>query len=246
MESDLDRRFQEAVQYFWAGRDLAQQRQIESGKVDAGSRGAVTSGRHMAGIEKLIVELLLEAGLNRTDVKIKMRESFPSPRLELPGFYRPEKQWDLIVIIDGQLLAAIEFKSQVGSYGNNFNNRVEEAIGNATDFWTAFREGRLGKIRPFLGYFFLLNDEPKVHVPVRMKQPYFGADPEFGQASYAQRYQVLCNRLVSERLYDAACFALATRSVPSDVSFPSESLSFANFSAQLQGFANGIARMATS
>jgi hypothetical protein len=197
----------------------------------------------MAGIERLIVNLLLEAGLNGTDVKIKARESLPSPRLELPGFFRPEKQWDLLVIVEGQLLAAIEFKSQVGSYGNNLNNRVEEAIGNATDFWTAFREGRLGSIRPFLGYFFLLCDEPKVHTPVRTRQPYFTVDPEFEQASYAQRYQVLCNRLVSERLYDAACFTLATKSTPSRITFPSESLSFSSFSSQLQGFANGIARM---
>ncbi len=87
--------------------------------------------------------------------------------LELPGYYRPEKKWDLLVVVEGQLITAIEFKSQVGpSFGNNYNNRVEEAIGNATDIKTAFREGRVGPSRPFLGYFFLLEDTPRVHTPV--------------------------------------------------------------------------------
>ena len=63
----------------------------------------------------------------------------------LPGYYRPEKKWDLLVVSNNQLVTAIEFKSQVGpSFGNNFNNRVEEAVGSATDIWTAYREKRFG------------------------------------------------------------------------------------------------------
>jgi hypothetical protein len=45
------------------------------------------------------------------------------------------------VVADGRLLAGVEFKSQVGSFGNNYNNRTEEAIGSATDIWAAYREG---------------------------------------------------------------------------------------------------------
>jgi hypothetical protein len=68
---------------------------------------------------------------------------------ELPGFFRPTKDWDMLVVHEGHLIAAVEFKSQRGpSFGNNFNNRTEEAIGNATDLWTAFREGAYGKGRP--------------------------------------------------------------------------------------------------
>jgi hypothetical protein len=73
--------------------------------------------------------------------------------LTLPGFFRPTKLWDLLVIRDRELVAALAFKSHVGpSFGNNFNNRAEEALGTAADFWTAFREGAFGKTpRPFLG-----------------------------------------------------------------------------------------------
>jgi len=40
----------------------------------------------------------------------------------------------MLVINEGRLIAALEFKSHVGpSFGNNFNNRAEEAIGTAHD-----------------------------------------------------------------------------------------------------------------
>jgi len=236
---NLAERLQEAVQAFWARRTGALQRQIDSGKVDVGSRGAVTAGGHMSAIEALVVDLLEEIGLDRLDCKTKVG-------LELPGYYRPEKRWDLLVVSRGQLVTAIEFKLQVGpSFGNNYNNRVEEAIGNATDIWTAFREGRLGTFRPFLGYFFLLENTAKVHTPLSAKEPYFTVDPAFRSASYSQRYSILCQRLVLERLYDDASLTLATKSDQTTVSHPNPDLSFVRFAAQLQGHAMGFARAAS-
>jgi len=78
----------------------------------------------------------------------------------LPGFFRPTKDWDLVVMLNHPLLASPEFKSQVGpSFGNNFNNRVEEAVGSATDLWTAYREEAFAKFpRPWLGYLMLLEE----------------------------------------------------------------------------------------
>lgn len=232
---NLTERFQDAVQQFWTGRDDALQRQIREGKVDAGTRGSVTGGRHMSALEALVVDLLEEAGLERPQIKTRIG-------LELPGYYRPGKRWDLLVVSESQLITAIEFKSQVGpSFSNNYNNRVEEAVGNAADIWTAFREGRLGTSRPFLGYFFLLEDTSRVHRPVTVRAPYFTTDPAFGSASYAQRYAILCRRLVLERLYDATCLTLATRETPTQVSHPEDSLNFERFAAQLQGHAQGFA-----
>jgi hypothetical protein len=179
---NLQDRFQAAVQQFWTGRARAQQKKISGGRIDAGTRGAVTAGTHMGALEVLVVELFEETVLKRLDIKTRAG-------LELPGYFRPEKKWDLLVVADDQLVIAVEFKSQVGpSFGNNYNNRVEEAVGNATDLWTAFREQRLGPTRPFLGYFFLLEDEPRVHVPVHSNEPYFPIDPIFQNASYSRRY----------------------------------------------------------
>ena len=80
--------------------------------------------------------------------------------LTLPGYFRPTKIWDLLILRRGRLVAAIELKSQVGpSFSNNFNNRTEEAIGTAVDLWTAYREGAFGEqSRPFLGWLILLED----------------------------------------------------------------------------------------
>ena len=232
---EVEQRFYDAVQHFWQGRTAQQQKQIEGGRIDAGTRGAVTGGTHMGALEVLVSDLLIEAGLTQSDIKTRTA-------LELPGYYRPEKKWDLLVVSGNQLIAALEFKSQVGSFGNNFNNRVEEAIGNATDVWTAFREGRLGSRRPFLGFFFLLEDCAEVHRPVRPAEPYFPVDPIFRGASYSERYAILSRRLVLERLYDATCLTLATKAIPSHVSHPAPELNFRQFAAQLQAQAQAFVK----
>jgi Restriction endonuclease XhoI len=222
----LEQRFRGAVQAFWDARDRQQQAQIEAGKIDAGTRGAVTGGAQMGALEVLLTDVLVSAGLPQSDIRARTA-------LELPGYYRPEKKWDLLVVSDDQLVMAVEFKSQIGpSFGNNFNNRTEEAIGNAEDIWTAYREGRFGTHQaPMLGYFFLLEDCARVHAPVKVSEPYFKVDPVFEGASYAKRYEVLCERLVLERKYSAACLTLTTKSNPTEVSFPAATLNFRQFAA---------------
>ena len=161
--------------------------------------------------------------------------------VELPGYYRPEKKWDLVVVHGDTLVAAIEFKSQVGpSFGNNYNNRTEEAIGNAVDIWTAFREGRFGSQRPWLGYLFLLEEAPKSTTPVRVREPYFPIDEEFRGASYMKRYEILCRRLLLERLYDAACLVTSSADPTSPVHEPAPDLSFAEFSRGIRARAAAV------
>ena len=226
---DIDARFRDAIQYVWTGRLKQREKQAEAGKADAGNRGDVTGGGHMGALEVLVKDLLVEFG-------IKEDEIFTKQKLELPGYYRSTKKWDLLVVSRGQLVAAIEFKSIGGSYGNNLNNRTEEALGNASDVWTAYREGRFGTApRPFLGYLFLLRDEPRVLTPVSNKEPHFKVDPEFVGASYAKRAEVLCRRLVLERLYDAACLLLSTSEEGARISEPADDLTFKRFVAAIQG-----------
>ena len=128
--------------------------------------------------------------------------------LELPGYYRPNKKWDLLVVDNNELVIAIEFKSQVGpSFGNNFNNRTEEAMGSALDIWTAYREGVFGTQRaPWLGYFMVLEDCLKSNEPVKARSPHFPVLREFRDASYKERYEIFCSKLLLERQYNAACF----------------------------------------
>jgi hypothetical protein len=227
---NIEKRLQDAVQSYWDARAKNKEKQIEGGKIDAGTRGEVTGGSQMGAMEVLVADILCDAGLKKLDIKTRTS-------LELPGYYRSEKKWDLIVVSEGQLVTAMEFKSQVGpSFGNNFNNRSEEAIGSATDIWVAFREGRFGKTpTPFLGYFFLLEDCDRVKTPVRNKEPYFKVDPAFDKASYSKRYELLCRRLVLERVYSAACLVMATNAPKTILTQPAEDLSFKRFVAALRG-----------
>lgn len=154
---------QNAVKLFWGNREAALAKQIESGNQDAGSRGAVTAGKNMDGFLAIAQSLIEANGLGLADICVQQRV------LTLPGFFRPTKLWDMLVMHRGELVAALEFKSQVGpSFGNNFNNRSEEAIGTAHDLWTAYREGAFGEDapRPFLGWIMLLEDCDKSNSPV--------------------------------------------------------------------------------
>jgi hypothetical protein len=191
----------------------------------------VTGGAQMNGFIRLVQDLILESGLPDDAVFIRRG------RTDLPGFFRPTKQWDLLVVQGDSLLAAIEFKSQVGpSFGNNFNNRAEEAIGNARDILTAYREGAFGTSpRPWLGYLMLLEECEGSTRPVAVREPHFEVFEEFRDASYGLRYELLCRKLVRECLYDSACLVLSQSGpgLAGDYREPAEDLGFEPFARSL-------------
>src|SRR6266568_1665138 len=136
-------------------------------------------------------------------------------------------------------------KAQVGSFGNNYNNRTEEAIGSATDIWAAFREGAFKpSARPWLGYMMLLEEAPASMRPVKAREPHFKVFPEFIDASYGKRYEILLTKLVRERLYDSACFLLsnAKSGAKGDYREPAAELTFDKFIASLLARATAIAK----
>lgn len=205
-------RAREAVKLFWGNREAARVKQIKSGKVDQGERAGVTAGKNMNGFLELVADIAVANGLTDATVLQEGRV------LTLPGYFRPTKLWDLLILRKGRLIAALEFKSQVGpSFGNNFNNRTEEAIGTAVDLWTAYREGAFGEQpRPFVGWLMLLEDAPASRKPVRESSPHFPVFSDLLNASYAERYNVLCKKLVQEQLYSAACILTSPRSAVSN------------------------------
>ena len=144
---NLAERSGRAVSHYWKTRAGQRDRQTQTGRADQGLRSAVTGGAQMDGFIDLFMELIADSG-------IPERYVFRKKAMQLPGFFRPTKEWDLLVVREDMLLVAIEAKSQVGpSFGNNFNNRTEEAVGSAIDLWTAYREGAyLTSPQPFLGY----------------------------------------------------------------------------------------------
>lgn len=240
LNSKLDKRLRAAVRHFWNTRDHQAMKQgSASGSKDAGSRSAVTGGAQMNGFVDLVRQLLCENGLPKAQVHCEKL-------VELPGWYRPEKKWDLLVIADEQLLAGIEFKSQIGpSFGNNYNNRTEEAIGSATDIWAAYREGAFRvSARPWLGYLMLLEESPRSLSPVRAREPHFEVFPEFDQASYVKRYEILLTKLVRDRLYDATYLLTSRANLGrrSQYREPAPELTFKNFIASLLAKAIAVAK----
>ncbi len=222
--------FDTAVRAFWAGRDLQTQKQVDSGKVDAGSRGAVTGGQHLAPMQDAVAKLFHDPDL-APDLVIRHRG-----RITLPGYYRRSKDWDLVVTYRGVLVAAIEFKSQVGpSFGNNFNNRTEEAIGNAVDVWRATEAGLFGRIQPWLGFIMVIESAPKSTQPLtREGRTVYPTDPAFDMTSYIDRYRILLQRLVRERQYSAAAL-LATPRGGGIVDDNVSELGMRNFAAAVAG-----------
>jgi len=228
----IDRKVTEAVRHFWLTREKQSQSQGGSARDrDRGARSAVTGGAQLDGFAHLVSELLTESGIPNSTI-------YKKKNVTLPGFFRPTKEWDLVVVIDGVLLATIEFKSQVGpSFGNNYNNRAEEALGSATDLLTAYREGAFcASPKPWLGYFMLLEETIKSLAPVAVKEPHFKVFEEFKESSYAKRYELFCLKLIRERLYDAACFILSDKAgglAEGRFREPSSELTFRRFAESL-------------
>jgi len=204
---DYEKKTRKAVKAFWGNREAARQKQLESGKADQGERAGVTSGKNMDGFRSLILEVIRANGLAHAQIHQKRTV------LTLPGYFRPTKIWDLLVVHKGELIAAIELKSHVGpSFGKNFNNRAEEAIGTAHDLWTAYREKAFGKQpRPFVGWLMMVEDAPKSRLAVKGKSPHFPVFADFKDASYLKRYDLLCQKLVQEQLYTTASVISAQR-----------------------------------
>lgn len=201
----------QAVQGFWNSRSGGSETQ-------GGTRGNVISGKNLDGFLHVVLNIARHCGLPEAAVFTTGRTN-----LTLPGYYRPNKNWDVVIVHRQRLIAVLEFKSQVGSFGNNFNNRSEEAIGNASDLWMAAQKGayrptnhkahREGEVpdprSPFLGYLMVLQDCTKSTTPVRADSPHYCIFPEFEGASYAERYKILCERLMEQNLYGAASLLLS-------------------------------------
>jgi hypothetical protein len=229
--NNIENRLCEAIAFYWQTREKQRSKQTLGGRTDQGARSAVTGGAQMSKIIHLLTDLMLEVGVN-------IEEIFHNKALELPGYFRPTKEWDLLVVREQQLIVAIEAKSQVGpSFGNNFNNRTEEAMGSALDLWTAFREGAFNStVKPWLGYLFLLEDCPRSTRPVRTREPHFPVFPEFKDASYAKRYELFCRKLVRERHYTSAAFLTSPRAggLRGEYTEPAPDLAFEFFAKSLK------------
>ncbi|MFB9584433.1 PaeR7I family type II restriction endonuclease [Streptomyces goshikiensis] len=170
---------------------------------DSGTEGSVRGGKQFDPIADVIARFFREA--DYPDICIHT-----ASQLELPGFYRPQKKWDLVVNWGETLVAAFELKALGGpSYGNNFNNRVEEAVGSATDVRRAFAEIYPDSEMPWLGYLFIMQDDEKSQRPVGLAKSPLLVDETWRRKSYQGRGGIFCERLLQSKLYDGVCYVTA-------------------------------------
>lgn len=179
---NYDKNISSAVKLFWGTKK---------------KQGNVLAGKQLDAFLELLTRVAVDAGVPKECVYLKNNH--------IPGYYRATKDWDLLIISPkGNLIAAIELKSQVGSYGNNFNNRTEESLGSSEDFWTAFREGTFQcQQSPWLGYMMVVGKDDKSTHAVKVNETHYEVRPEFKGTSYLERYRILCERLVLEHKYNA-------------------------------------------
>lgn len=237
------REFEEAVRDYWRVLEGQGRSQVERGVVDYGRRAQATGGKQFDSLANLVAQLFRDEGFPEESIQFGRSAT-------VPGYYRPTKAWDILVIHKETLVAAVELKSIASSFGNNLSNRAEEAVGLSTDLLTAYREGVFGMVKPWLGYLFLMADEDKVHRPSSTNRSRLPIDDEFlnpdstshrdSIVSYGNRAEIMCRRLVLEQLYDASCFVLSSKELESEVTQPSDDLSFRNFAASIRGHAKYV------
>jgi hypothetical protein len=98
---NLSERVSQAIVHYWQVRMRQREKQKQSGRADQGARSAVTGGAQMDGFINLFSQVIIEAGIDEQFV-------FRKKAIELPGYFRPTKEWDLLVVKGGLLIVALE------------------------------------------------------------------------------------------------------------------------------------------
>jgi hypothetical protein len=185
----------------------------------------------MTGHAVLVKDMLIERGVPPEDIAIQAKGHGGTA---VPTWVGPSKEWDVVVYrnrdrehLDREIVALLEFKSQVGSIGNNQTNRLDEAVGCAANIRLHHRMGNLAPVdkRIWMGYCLLCcPGDDEIAPTTRLKQPIMPVDNVWlSKASmdasenersarsiegldYLARYGVALSRLENNELYDKVGF----------------------------------------
>lgn len=220
----------QALLYTFKARLQAAELQIERGTTDTGNRSQVTSGKHLDALAQEIISDIERMGINPEDIYTG------SSGVEIPGWFRATKKWDTLVFCGNSLVAAIELKSMYSSYGNNLNNRVEEALGESTDAMFAIKNQLIDQnIPPILGYVMVVKKDAKSSSTCnRPREDHFKVDSIFYDTSYIDRLEIMCKRLLREGLFGAVWFVVIDP-VQGTIEEPNADLSYDKFMAAIRG-----------
>ena len=185
----------DAVEFFWNTRKKQSSKKVTNWKIDTWNRWAVTWWQQMNWFIDLLKVITKDCWVPDKYIYTKGNN--------LPWYFRPTKNWDFIIISpQWKLIACIELKSHVGSFGNNFNNRTEEALWNALDIWTAYRENTFPDQAPPFVWYLMVAEKTAISVrKAKLQKTHFSVLEEFLDTSYLERYKLLCQKLMRERHY---------------------------------------------
>jgi len=223
-QADLER----AVAAYWQTKEEQYRAARAIHSSAEGTAGAVRAAGHFTSIAGLLARFFTDAGYPPESIHTGKADTV------LPGYFRPSKAWDLVVVHAGVLVAAFEMKALGGpSYGNNYNNRVEEALGNAMDVGRLALDRGVGEELPWLGYFFVMQDDAGSRRQVKPQEGRFPADPEWFGLSYQGRFALTGRRLLGEGTYDGVCFLASSPEDPGPRE-PARELDWRHFSAAIE------------
>ncbi len=103
-----ERKARKAVKGFWSRRESAISKQRDAGAHDQSGRAGAVGGNNMNGFVELVIDIVKANGLAHANIHQQRK------LLTLPGYFRPTKLWDVVVIHKGELIAAVELKSHIG------------------------------------------------------------------------------------------------------------------------------------
>lgn len=184
---------------FWHEKEEAVRRNTEAGTEGFGSQAR--DARHMSALTAFVRQMFVDAGLDERDVFVDRA---------IPGYYRRSKSWDVVATHKGHLVGVVELKSQVGSEGNNANNRIEEALGSTFDAAKAQElTSAFGALPVWTAFCVVFDSNPNLASQVRTRAaPLFRIDPIFEGRTYGDQWAIAVDRFVLTGAYDAGWMAL--------------------------------------
>ena len=189
----------DALSNFWQEKHESVRRNAVLGRDGLGVQAR--DARHMHSLAAFVRQMFIDAGLDQNEVFIDRA---------IPGYFRRSKNWDIVAIHKGHLVGVVELKSQVGSEGNNGNNRIEEALGNSFDAGMAQELNRaFGALPVWTAFCVVFGSDPSLARPVRTRGvPLFATDPVFEGMTYGDQWAIAVERFVQTGAYSAAWMAV--------------------------------------
>ncbi|TFC01619.1 hypothetical protein E3O42_09600 [Cryobacterium adonitolivorans] len=183
---------------FWREKDEAVERHRIAGR-EGGAQAR--DARHMVRLAGFVRQMFISAGLADDEVHVDRA---------IPGYYRRSKNWDVVAMHKGHLVGVVELKSQVGSEGNNGNNRIEEALGNSFDARAAQELNHsFGALPVWNAFCVVFGSDPSLSRPVRTRgTPLFRTDPIFDGMTYGDQWAIAVERFVLTGAYSAGWMAV--------------------------------------